>query len=1143
MAFRTQQPVLYNRPCQDSDRPASGSQPDPNQFCSDAQVAPAPNFCTHQDTCSADTVLESVSMPEYAVPSTQAVLDLQDGSVAAPASMATQPSAGKTVDVVSAADTVGPFEKEGSEETPHSPQAHTVSVEAAATCSGAKPRSQQCVRPTTVSDAVVLELFAGSANLSKAFRSVGMQVIAVDTKDAHQIKIVKLNLLHKNSVALVLRLLETRKILFVHMAPPCSTSSQARMIQRTARDPKPLRSWQEPDGLTGLSFLDRNRVSQANRLYQVCVDVALACQTHNIWWSIENPTSSFMWITSPFRSLWTSLGQRIKFATFHNCVYGGDRKKSTTLWTSCQDLQGLSCICSQDYEHVHAGWGRQADGSWATSKEASYPPGLCSQFASLVFQAALSSGRLVQAEGSESLFLTKAQAGIERAAQGLFPRGSQMPPLVDPFPEKVWHEVPAECDRSVFVPGKRLQGTSFPKGSTTLAVAHWAGSWWAQVGIPVTPEKFLSLSAQSKHPESFGPVLPPILRNSVERYCSMSPWDLSNLRVKVLKSLLCKMEELKAQESRLHRNLAPHARDVLKGKRLLLFQELLCNMEFPDATLVDDMQAGFRITGWLPDTNTRPTKVVVPTLNCSDLWSIRTDNNSRMWSMCTSSGDESTDWALWQQTLKECESGWATLHVGLTQAPTSSILSRRFAVQQHDKVRPIDDFSVSQVNHTLGYVEKIMVMPSSSTVSLSLALQRGLTATSRHGRAGGDVTLTGKTFDLKSAYKQLPLHSEDLPFAQATVWNPEAKRPAVVSLKALPFGATGSVQGFCRCSIAIWAVVLFYLIIPSTVFFDDYTSVVSSSDSSSSEAAFVLLMRILGWKVAADKGQPFARLFQSLGISFLLPRSPTDPVQVSNTDQRRKELASVCLSILRNSRASPHKCSVFAGRLRWMEGQTFGRLGRKFFRTILAAGDPPSDCRRRRLDASLRQAFDWILCNVPKAAPKCFWQPTGKSFQLFTDGSFESGRGEMAGVLCRGSGHPWQFWRAKVPAKLVARWSQDGVERPIMQCELLAAAVSLGLWGSVLSASHVTLWIDNDAARHSIISAQAYPRSNMLIVQSCLVSEVDYNLRIWIARVPSISNPADAPSRGEIPEFLQCATEVNVEVGMLWRLAEGLSSK
>ena len=79
--------------------------------------------------------------------------------------------------------------------------------------------------------------------------------------------------------------------------------------------------------------------------------------------------------------------------------------------------------------------------------------------------------------------------------------------------------------------------------------------------------------------------------------------------------------------------------------------------------------------------------------------------------------------------------------------------------------------------------------------------------------------------------------------------------------------------------------------------------------------------------------------------------------------------------------------------------------------------------------------------------------------------------------------------------------------------------------------------------RGTALSRRKPPRSNFLIVQACLSAEVDYNLSMWIARVPSISNPADAPSRGEIPAFLQSASEIKVKVGTILRLAEGLSTK
>ena len=110
-------------------------------------------------------------------------------------------------------------------------------------------------------------------------------------------------------------------------------------------------------------------------------------------------------------------------------------------------------------------------------------------------------------------------------------------------------------------------------------------------------------------------------------------------------------------------------------------------------------------------------------------------------------------------TLDECKSGWAVLELGQRQAPVSCVLSRRFAVKQGDKIRPIDDLSVSLVNQTPGTEEKIVVHPASCTLALALHLQaivNNLQPCARFRR------LKGRTFDLKWAYKQLGVHLDDL---------------------------------------------------------------------------------------------------------------------------------------------------------------------------------------------------------------------------------------------------------------------------------------------------------------------------------------------------------------------------------------------
>ena len=69
--------------------------------------------------------------------------------------------------------------------------------------------------------------------------------------------------------------------------------------------------------------------------------------------------------------------------------------------------------------------------------------------------------------------------------------------------------------------------------------------------------------------------------------------------------------------------LESHLKGILKGKRLRLFETLLRGIDYPDKGLVQDMKRGFRLTGWLPDAQTRPSKVVPPSLHGDGLRTIR----------------------------------------------------------------------------------------------------------------------------------------------------------------------------------------------------------------------------------------------------------------------------------------------------------------------------------------------------------------------------------------------------------------------------------------------------------------------------------------------------------------------------------------
>ena len=971
--------------------------------------------------------------------------------------------------------------------------------------------------------------------MSKAFSRLGLQVLAVDSVKVSGVPSLTLDLSKPLSQKLVLDLVRSRRLAAVHLAPPCGTSSAARRIYAGPGSPQPLRGALHPDGLPGLSFLQKQRVATANKLYRFSAQVISACQEMDILWSLENPESSLFWLTSPIAQLWRTFRSQIFHGTFDSCVYGGMRKKATTFWSNCQSVTDLALRCHPSLGHEHLSWGRSASG-WTTAEEAAYPTVLCKHWASLVTEALSRKGCLADfgsAQGSVRY------AAAERAALGLFPKATHAPVMVDPFQGHSWVKLESAKDRTKFVPGMRLQDPAFPKGSTTIKVMVERGTWGALVGQPVSPEVFVQRAVQSQHPQTCLPPLPAALERTVSLLADNKLPEIHRIRCQRLKTLCDIATELQPREDADHVALEPHLKSILQGKRIRLFECLLQGLRYPDKSLPQDMRQGFKLTGWLPDTQTRPSKVVPPAMHRDEVWSQRQQNNSAVWSQCKSSGDEALDRALWQQTLEECEAGWAVLEPGHVQAPSGCVLGRRFAVRQGAKVRPIDDLTVSLVNSTLGVDEKVVVQPAASTISLALHLQRRcLSPTSRPQAPSG---LRGRTFDLKWAFKQLGVCEGDLAFTKVAVYNPETGKPAVLALKALPFGATGSVHGFCRCSLALWHIAVSLLLLPLTVFFDDYTAVTLEQDCHSLTQSFLLLLKLLGWQAAltGNKAADFAESFVSLGIAYILPRTPSGFVRVCNTDSRKREVATTCLRALQSDNLSPAEALAFAGRLRWLDAQTFGRVGRWAFRTILEHGTQPGRHNRRQLTALVRDALNWILENVPKAEPRAFKVPATKAVQVFTDGSFEQGVGRLGGVLCRPDGTVSDWFQATVPADVVQSWGLQGTQHPILQCELLALCVAAAVWGQRLSDLPVTWWIDNDAARHCLISARGYPDSNRRLVQAALACEQHFRIDSWFARVPSISNPADAPSRGDLPANLVEAQQREIKVGWIRCLVRG----
>ena len=74
------------------------------------------------------------------------------------------------------------------------------------------------------------------------------------------------------------------------------------------------------------------------------------------------------------------------------------------------------------------------------------------------------------------------------------------------------------------------------------------------------------------------------------------------------------------------------------------------------------------------------------------------------------------------------------------------------------------------------------------------------------------------------------------------------------------------------------------------------------------------------------------------------------------------------------------------------------------------------------------------------------------------------------------------------------------------------------LWADKIKGRDVIHFVDNDSARYALIKGSSPCLESAWLVQSFWTDESESDCHSWIARVPSRSNIADGPSRGDKTE-------------------------
>ena len=225
-----------------------------------------------------------------------------------------------------------------------------------------------------------MELFAGTGGVTACFKRHGFtNSIAVGKvrSQGSLVSIVQLDLTSYEQQQTVLHWIKHPGVKGVFLAPPCGTASAARQIKLPKEHaPKPLRTLEEPDGISSLKGTDLARVSAANILYSFATEVLELCVELEKLCILENPRDSLFWITT----VWTEseAAHNLFFQDHQARGYGSKRPKWTRLAANIPEVATINAVCPGDHTHETSGLVQQGSKRVvATSLEVHDPADLC----------------------------------------------------------------------------------------------------------------------------------------------------------------------------------------------------------------------------------------------------------------------------------------------------------------------------------------------------------------------------------------------------------------------------------------------------------------------------------------------------------------------------------------------------------------------------------------------------------------------------------------------------------------------------------------------------------------------------------------------------------------------------------------------
>lgn len=245
---------------------------------------------------------------------------------------------------------------------------------------------------------------------------------------------------------------------------------------------------------------------------------------------------------------------------------------------------------------------------------------------------------------------------------------------------------------------------------------------------------------------------------------------------------------------------------------------------------------------------------------------------------------------------------------------------------------------------------------------------------------------------------------------------------------------------------------------------------------------------------------------------------------MGNRPERSEEMVAAIDECLATDVLDIRRLQKLRGRILFARSLCYGRFAASALRALNAHCSPGSSPTSRLRSAGLPQELREALATLAKAVrltpPRMIRVSYAKPVLLFSDGAFEVidgvARAGIGGLILDAATGQYVFFGGILSDAATAAL-QSVAENPITYIELLAVACSMVMWTDIVRSRAVLAFVDNEASKHSLVKGSSGSPLMADIISLVSDLEIETQALCYWERVPSHSNPADAPSRGASP--------------------------